>query len=279
MLRKVILSLLALNSFNSVQAVDRTSTPEQFDSKLFKWVKQENGNVPANAMAAGSDDSQRPDETQGNPTLFICRASYNGGLHPGKVRPELKACNIPFGGQEISVTSYEILVEMASQSMDANLDADLSSPSCHYYNSRPIKLTNDGRIFKAAVEIPAGKCEESAIKISIFDDKKKEVYSESSLMKYVFYHDTMIPGPLLVQSARTKAKRSLDLVADTFFIKFEPENIEEECGFGLNVSVKEYQRLAEAKTMAFTLGGVGSVSYYAYIPETGKVVNYAYDGC
>ena len=44
------------------------------------------------------------------PLLYSCRAQFEGGVHPGKVRPKLGGCHIPYGGKEIIINSYEVLV-------------------------------------------------------------------------------------------------------------------------------------------------------------------------
>lgn len=67
-----------------------------------KWVDMYEGSpLPANAVVGGS---------QPNPafTLFVCRGSYNGGVHPGKLIAG--KCNIGWGGQEISLSQYQVLV-------------------------------------------------------------------------------------------------------------------------------------------------------------------------
>ena len=40
--------------------------------------------------------------------LFLCRASYRGGIHPGKLVKN--RCNIGFQGQELQINNYEILI-------------------------------------------------------------------------------------------------------------------------------------------------------------------------
>jgi hypothetical protein len=67
-------------------------------STAFHWAKV-NGAVPANAVIGGSEPGR---------TLPICHAAYNGGVHPGKV--VAGKCNIGYGGKEIVLTSYEVLV-------------------------------------------------------------------------------------------------------------------------------------------------------------------------
>lgn len=58
-----------------------------------------NGYIPANAIQAGHE--------QGRP-LFACQAEYRGGMHPGKVVGN--ACNIGWGGREVSLFYYNVLV-------------------------------------------------------------------------------------------------------------------------------------------------------------------------
>lgn len=67
-----------------------------------KWEAAENGEIPLGAIVAGR-------EADGSP-LYVARAEYAGGLHPGKVRPEFGAANIPYGGKEVKVSCYEVLV-------------------------------------------------------------------------------------------------------------------------------------------------------------------------
>ncbi len=70
-----------------------------------RWQKMEseNGDIPSNAMIAGHEKDGTP--------LYVARAVYGGGLHPGKVRPGFKGANIPYGGKEITISQYEVLVD------------------------------------------------------------------------------------------------------------------------------------------------------------------------
>ena len=67
------------------------------------WVQAQGGQVPANAYVAGYD--------VGGEELYIALAPYNGGLHPGKVRPAFGAANIGYGGAEVKVYEYQVLVD------------------------------------------------------------------------------------------------------------------------------------------------------------------------
>lgn len=63
------------------------------------WIPASNGDIPPGAFAAGFENG-RP--------LFVCQARYNGGMHIGKVVAQ--ACNIGWGGREISKSHYNVLV-------------------------------------------------------------------------------------------------------------------------------------------------------------------------
>jgi hypothetical protein len=66
-----------------------------------KWRAAQFGQIPGGMINAGREaDGQ---------ALGVCRAPWNGGLHPGKIRVGFGGCNIGFGGQEITVGSYEVL--------------------------------------------------------------------------------------------------------------------------------------------------------------------------
>ncbi|MCI5227552.1 MAG: DUF3421 domain-containing protein [Candidatus Electrothrix sp. AX2] len=66
------------------------------------WVPASNGEVPPGTLVSGHEANGEK--------LYECRAKYNGGVHPGKVRAEFKACNIGWGGKEISIPQYETYV-------------------------------------------------------------------------------------------------------------------------------------------------------------------------
>ena len=66
------------------------------------WLPGQNGRIPAGAIVCGW-------EANGDP-LFVARASLNGGIHPGKIRFAFGAAFIGFGGKEVPVANYEVLV-------------------------------------------------------------------------------------------------------------------------------------------------------------------------
>ena len=68
-----------------------------------EWVAAEGGNIPEGAAAWGHEASGEG--------LFVARAVVVGDdLQPGKVRAEFGAANIPYGGKEVKVQFYEVLV-------------------------------------------------------------------------------------------------------------------------------------------------------------------------
>eukprot|EP00727_Mastigamoeba_balamuthi_P012927 m51a1_g8257 hypothetical protein (322) ;mRNA; f:173559-174775 len=69
--------------------------------KLMHWVPVNGGDVPQGAVQGGSD--------AGSP-LYVARAAHDGALTPGKALPAHACMYVPFGGQEVRYTSYEVLV-------------------------------------------------------------------------------------------------------------------------------------------------------------------------
>lgn len=71
-----------------------------------RWVNMATGDrLPMNAVVGGSQPVPRA-------TLYICRANYRGGVHPGKLYHG--RCNIGWGGEEISLTQYQVLTSRVS---------------------------------------------------------------------------------------------------------------------------------------------------------------------
>ena len=62
-----------------------------------------NGRLPAGAIRGGVDQN-------GTVPLYICRAHYINGVHPGKVLNG--RCNIGWGGDEIVLRHFEVLVSI-----------------------------------------------------------------------------------------------------------------------------------------------------------------------
>ncbi|ETN68031.1 hypothetical protein AND_000137 [Anopheles darlingi] len=86
-------------------AGDQTSiqTYEVLCNGDMSWVPCEAGYVPPKAVVGGRTDYGE--------LLYIGRARYRNTLTPGKIHPSLKTLYIAYGGNEISIDSYEALVE------------------------------------------------------------------------------------------------------------------------------------------------------------------------
>ncbi len=70
---------------------------------MYRWVKASGGSIPDGAVAQGHENNGE--------SLWVCRANYNGGVHPGKVRAAFGGANIPYGGREVKVLEYEVLMD------------------------------------------------------------------------------------------------------------------------------------------------------------------------
>lgn len=68
----------------------------------YSWTSAEGGAVPEKAVSCGA--------TPDGEMLYIGRGHWCGSLMPGKVHPSHGCLYVPFGGQEISIHSYEVLV-------------------------------------------------------------------------------------------------------------------------------------------------------------------------
>ena len=80
-----------------------------------QWIAARNGEIPPGALQAGSEE--------GKP-LYICRAAHGGGQHPGKIRGDFDGCHIAWGGQEVVITTYEVLVAYSAETETP------ASPAC-----------------------------------------------------------------------------------------------------------------------------------------------------
>ncbi len=76
----------------------------------WEWVTASGGNVPEGAVVGGEESSGQK--------LYICRGHYRDGTHPGKIVGA--NCNFGWGGKEISLPNYEVLVGTAGRWMAAS---------------------------------------------------------------------------------------------------------------------------------------------------------------
>lgn len=75
-----------------------------------QWIATSNGNRPRNAVHYGY-------EKDGDP-LYVCRASINNGVPPGKLLKSGK-CAVGHGGAEKYFDRYEVLVSVVRQAKTA----------------------------------------------------------------------------------------------------------------------------------------------------------------
>jgi len=66
------------------------------------WMPAQGGKIPADALPAG--------ETEDGEPLFVGRAVHNGVAAVGKVQASHNCCYVPYGGQELPFSEYEVLV-------------------------------------------------------------------------------------------------------------------------------------------------------------------------
>ncbi|MFK8009392.1 MAG: DM9 repeat-containing protein [Saprospiraceae bacterium] len=68
------------------------------------WIKTDGSSLPKNAIKAG---------TEGDRTLYVGRVYHEKGTHPGKVFKvgDKYICNIGYGGEELTFTTFEVLVK------------------------------------------------------------------------------------------------------------------------------------------------------------------------
>ncbi|XP_052811303.1 natterin-4-like [Mya arenaria] len=68
------------------------------------WKSCSGGSIPPSAVRAGYEEDGRP--------LFVARAKMEDGtMTPGKAGCHLPGAHIPWGGKEIIVQNYQILVQ------------------------------------------------------------------------------------------------------------------------------------------------------------------------
>ncbi|KAG5669655.1 hypothetical protein PVAND_017539 [Polypedilum vanderplanki] len=68
-----------------------------------QWIPSSNGVAHSNAVVGGNTGSGE--------TLYIGRAHYQGSVTPGKIHPSHSVLYIPYGGLEVAIPNYEVLVE------------------------------------------------------------------------------------------------------------------------------------------------------------------------
>ena len=68
----------------------------------YSWVSVYNGEIPFDALPAGS-------EQHGN-TLYICRGEVDSEWRSGKIRKTYGGCSVLYAGKDLTAPWYEVLV-------------------------------------------------------------------------------------------------------------------------------------------------------------------------
>jgi Protein of unknown function (DUF3421) len=79
------------------------------------WVAASGGEIPAGAAAHGQEADGREQ--------FVCRGTHGGGMHIGKITRGFSGCNIGYGGREITLADYEVLVQTRVRRADMAAEA------------------------------------------------------------------------------------------------------------------------------------------------------------
>lgn len=61
------------------------------------WVSPQSGQMPPNVVVVAG-------------RFYVCRASFEGGIHPGVVGPS-GSCDITYGENQYSVPNFEVLID------------------------------------------------------------------------------------------------------------------------------------------------------------------------
>jgi hypothetical protein len=108
-------SLTQMNLAKSFSRISYAAVPMLFATVALaqmpmRWTPGAAG-IPGDAMPVADSSG-----------LYICRASYNGGVHPGSIQPD--GCHIGWAGSEVVIQNYAVL---AGQGMWVPSDQDANA--------------------------------------------------------------------------------------------------------------------------------------------------------
>lgn len=101
------------------------------------FVAASAGSVPSGAAHVGAKESNGTE-------LFLARGTYNGGVHLGKVRTGFTGMTTSYGGKEITISNYEVLVASANSWVTVQPGAAFPA------NALPVGHESDGSPLYAA---------------------------------------------------------------------------------------------------------------------------------
>ncbi|CAG4965565.1 unnamed protein product [Colias eurytheme] len=93
-----------------------------------RWVKTKFDRIPVEAIEAGRSEGSNAE------VLYVGRVEHQGHYIPGKVQPSHKVCYIPYLGDEVGMSEFEILIQPHSNKYIADkiyrhVDFEIASDS------------------------------------------------------------------------------------------------------------------------------------------------------
>ena len=85
-----------------------TAATHAYPTSSANWVSSDSSKpIPPGAVKAGTEQNN----SNAGVALYVCRAAFAGGVHPGKLVGSWKWCHFGWGGYEQAVSTYEVLVQ------------------------------------------------------------------------------------------------------------------------------------------------------------------------
>ncbi|KAJ2742966.1 hypothetical protein GGI20_004099 [Coemansia sp. BCRC 34301] len=143
-----------------------------------QWVTASDGHIPPNPVQGGIESNGTP--------LFIARAMYKGGMHPGKAGQHLEGggCLIGYGHKEVGLSEYQVLCGDASRlrwvAQDGllNLDGCVPYPAGHEETNEPLYVAKT--LHERSQQL--GKCAPHIKKGMSFPYGRKELTAEKYMV-------------------------------------------------------------------------------------------------
>lgn len=157
--RTIIFQAAVLYCVGSIYAQTNDST------SLPAWVSFRGGQkIPAGAFQAGSENNQ---------PLYLCRAKYQGGTHPGKIVNGV--CHITYGGKALQIADAEIVTGL-NGAWSAPKDGGAQPFAVGSENNQPLYLcqadyqggTHPGKVVNNACHIGWGADEILVAQYKVF---------------------------------------------------------------------------------------------------------------
>lgn len=108
-----------------------------------RWVGASSAQpLPSNVLQAGEDGGQ---------PVYLCRAPYSAGMHPGKIVSG--TCHITYGVKQVEVSDYQVLVDAVGSWKNATrgYDSALRAGWEHGHNLYLCRAQHEGALFPGKV--------------------------------------------------------------------------------------------------------------------------------